>query len=242
MPIGFREAEWDASVYRSVLMCLNCGLVMDFQDDSFPEICDFYPLRSPEGDIVEEKVRYCCPRCGVYLDEVEPKYVTIWPEIPGVTEALEKGECQGIEFKGWGDEIQGRLPPPLKEQLTESIAAFATSNAGMIYLGIEDDGTVTGIDTSKSEDEFGLDIANLARDRVKPSLSGVEVKFLPHKEKTVVAISVPKGFEPVYHTRAGIPYLRDGRRKRPAEPHEVEELRSAYFKRVKQQTSHSAKT
>ena len=172
--------------------------------------------------------------------------MTIWPEIPGIAEALKKGECQGIEFKGWRDEIRGRLPPPLKKQLTESIAAFATSNPGMIYLGIEDDSTVTGIDTNISEDQFGLMIADFARNRVKPSLSGVEVKFLRYrvegKEKTVIAIAVPKGFGPVYCTKAGIPYLRDGRRKRPAEPHEVEELRSAYFKRVKQQTSHSAKT
>jgi predicted HTH transcriptional regulator len=219
---------------------------MDFQDDPVPEICDSYPLYSPEGDIMEEKVRYCCPRCGVYLDEIEPKYVTIWPEIPGVTEALEKGECQGIEFKGWRDEIRGRLPPPLKKQLTESIAAFATSNPGIIYLGIENDGTVTGVDTNISKDRFELMIADFARNRVKPSLSGVEVKFLRYRvegeEKTVIAIAVPKGFGPVYCTKAGIPYLRDGGRKRPAEPHEVEERRSAYFKRVKQQTSHSAKT
>ncbi len=246
MPIGFREDEWDASVYRTVLMCSNCGLLMDLQDDPVPEICTFYPLRSPEGDIIEEKVRYCCPRCGVYLDEVEPRYVTIWPKIPGVVEALKKGECQTIEFKGWRDEIQKKLPKPLKKQLTKSIAAFASSNIGIIYLGIENDGTVTGIDTSVSKDDFGLTIANFARDRVKPSLSGVEVEFLPHvvegKEKTVIAILVPKGFEPIYRTKAGTPYLRDGRRNRPAEPHEVEKARRDYLKRVKQHTSHSART
>ena len=233
--VKFEEAEWDASLYRRVLMCSNCGLLMDLQDDPVPEPCDFYPLYSPEGEIVEvEEIRYCCPRCSVYLDEVEPRYVTIWPEIPGVAEALTRGECQTIEFKGWKDRIQGKLPKRLKKQLTQSIAAFATSNPGMIYLGIEKDRTVTGIDTGKSEDEFGLDIANLARDRVKPSLSGVEVKFLLHvvesKEKTVIAIAVPKGFGPVYYIERNIPYLRDGNRNRPAEPHEVERLIRAHKK------------
>lgn len=239
------KADWDASLYRKVLMCSNCGFLMDLQNGSVPEPLGVDYAYSPEGEIIERGV-WVCPRCGVNLDEVEPIYVTIWRELPGVADALDRGEGQRIEFKSCRERIQKRhFPKDLSKQLTESIAAFATSNPGIIYLGIENDGTVTGVNTDMSEDEFGLRIAELAKNRVKPSLSGVEVKFLTHtvegEEKTVIAIAVPEGSEPVYYTEANIPYLRDGRRKRPAEPHEVKELITAH-KKAKRQISRLARS
>jgi hypothetical protein len=230
------EPDWDASLYRWVLMCTNCGYIMDFQDaDERSEPVWIPKSGYPSDPDYEESP--CCPRCLIDLSEVEPRYVTIWPEIPGVPEALTRGECQTIEFKSWKDKIQGKLPTPLKKLLTESIAAFATSNPGIIYLGIEDDGTVTGVDTNISEDQFGRMIADFAKNRVKPSLDRVEVRFLTHtvegEKKAVIAIAVPKGSAPVYYTEANTPYLRDGKRNRPAEPHEVERLHRAHKKAPK---------
>lgn len=134
---------------------------------------------------------------------------------------LVEGESQRVEFKE-------KIPDTVRE-LAEVIASFATSNAGTIYLGIDNSGNVVGIDgldSVEAKDEFQQRILGITR-MVKPQIR-VNVDFIQKDSKNIVGITVPKGTKPVYYV-GGIPYLRDLSASRRAEPEEVEELYQKYF-------------
>lgn len=140
---------------------------------------------------------------------------------------LQKGESQGIEF-------MADFPRSARD-LAKEIAAFATSNAGTIYLGVNDDGKLSGVSDVKNlrditgKDAFQKRIQGTCG-TIKPSIR-VKVDFLEKLGKIIIRISVPKGVEPMYYCR-GIPYLRDLTSSRPAKPSEVKELHFKYFQKV----------
>lgn len=136
---------------------------------------------------------------------------------------LAEGESQRVEFKE-------KIPDTVKE-LAEVIASFATSNTGTIYIGVDDSGTVVGLDgldNTRGRDEFQQRILGISR-MVEPAVR-VSIDFLERNSKNVVRIIVPKGSEPVYYV-GGIPYLRDLSASRRATAAEVKELHQKYFER-----------
>jgi len=131
--------------------------------------------------------------------------------------ALVEGEGQSIEF------IAGY--PDNAHELAKEIAAFSTSNDGTVFLGVTDDGQVVGmvdLDEAVQRDALQQRISGVTTGIVRPS-ANVSVSFVPHRDKTVVRIFVPKGADPVYYVR-NVPYLRHLDKSRPADPHEVEGL------------------
>jgi ATP-dependent DNA helicase RecG len=132
------------------------------------------------------------------------------------------GEGQDLEYM--------RMYPKDTGELAKEVAAFATSNAGTILLGVEDTGELTGlqgVDTSKDRDKLVERVAGVCGGTVAPSITPV-VKWVVEGGKTVLVINVPKGSEPVYYSN-GKPYLRHITSSRPADPHEVKELVRAFL-------------
>lgn len=126
----------------------------------------------------------------------------------------EQGEGQSLEYKqffpkqGWG--------------LAQEIAAFATSNDGLILIGVADDGELIGLpdaDTPNKRDALCRRVEGICTEVVAPSLTP-SISFLQEAGQTVMAISVAKGPEPVYYCD-GRPYLRHLSESRRARPHEV---------------------
>lgn len=68
---------------------------------------------------------------------------------------LEQGEDQITEFKG------GQFH---NESLDKEVVAFANSHGGSIFIGIEDDGTVSGIDDKTIEER----VINICRNLIEP--------------------------------------------------------------------------
>jgi hypothetical protein len=71
-----------------------------------------------------------------------------------VRDAANKGEGMRIEFKPFVDLESKRKPDSKKTKLDEivrTVAAFANTAGGHIYLGIEDDCSITGIDNKLNE-------------------------------------------------------------------------------------------
>jgi hypothetical protein len=135
---------------------------------------------------------------------------------------LKTGESQEIEFVADFTESA--------RDVAKEIAAFATSNSGRIYLGVNDYGELVGVSGVKNlEDIAGKDECQKRAQGisriVKPAIR-VKVAFLKRRDKIIVRISVPKGSEPVYYCH-GVPYLRDLTSSRPATPSEVKELQAA---------------
>ena len=52
--------------------------------------------------------------------------------------------------------------------IKKEIIAFANCDGGKIYIGIEDDGTVIGVEDS---DSIALQVSNMVRDAIKADLS-----------------------------------------------------------------------
>ena len=65
-----------------------------------------------------------------------------------VTELIASGEGPKIEFKAafrW-DDRQERENPELQRATTKTIAAFLNSDGGHLLIGVQDNGTICGLD------------------------------------------------------------------------------------------------
>lgn len=130
---------------------------------------------------------------------------------------IERGEGQDLEFKS---EF-----PRNGNELAREIAAFATSGAGTLLIGVSNSGELLGIQGAEdSEERDGLTnrLAGLCKNNVQPAITP-EAKFAVRDEKIVLAVITPKGPDPVYYSR-NKPYLRHLTEARPAQPQEVIEL------------------
>ena len=103
--------------------------------------------------------------------------------------------------------------------IKKEIIAFANYDGGKIYIGIEDDGTVIGVEDS---DSVALQVSNMVRDAIKPDLTmflHYETKEI--EQKQVVIIDIQRGTErPYYIAKKGLRpegvYVRQGYSSVPA--------------------------
>lgn len=148
-------------------------------------------------------------------------------ELPSL---LSKGENQFLDFK----KELGR-----KERLAKEIASFATSNDGMILIGVNDDGQVCGIDDGFNQPvrkELVENIEKICSGCIKPSVTP-DFKFAIKDGKVILAINITKGPEPVYYTNSNVPYLRNHSQARPAEPNEVYQLVKVHIEKISSNNS-----
>lgn len=97
-------------------------------------------------------------------------------QVPSVEEALRSGESQIVEFKRGlsGDEAKAG---GVEEEVVRSIAAFANTNGGVIFTGIDDAGHVKGLELDFAErDRLERKIQQLIRARIRPT-PPVEISF-----------------------------------------------------------------
>src|SRR5262249_42963430 len=145
---------------------------------------------------------------------------------PTLEEALQQGEGQNIEFKrGVSDavEIFGKND----DQLAESIAAFANTNDGVIFLGVDDWGKVKGLPLDfKQRDLLEQKIRQLVRNRIKP-IPPVQITFEEVRGFIIAKIVVARGEAPVYMMDGRI-YIRSGSSDVQAQPEDVQRLIAEY--------------
>lgn len=105
------------------------------------------------------------------------------------------------------------------ENLKYEVTAFANTDGGTIYIGIEDDGTVIGIE---NVDKTLLSITNMIRDSIHPDVTlFTDVNTVDIEEKTVIRIDILRGTERPYYIKGkgirpeGI-YVRQGASSVPA--------------------------
>ena len=117
-------------------------------------------------------------------------------------------ESETIEFK--------RI---ITDDIKKEIIAFANCDGGKIYIGIEDDGTVTGLEDAN---QAALQISNMIRDAVKPDLTMfVHYETLEKEHRQILLVDVQRGTgRPYYIARKGLRpegvYVRQGYSAVPA--------------------------
>ena len=105
------------------------------------------------------------------------------------------------------------------EDIKKEIIAFANCEGGKLYIGVLDDGTVTGLD---NPNETSLRISNMVRDAIKPDLTMfLHYETITVDEKKIVAVDIQQGTErPYYIAKKGLRpegvYVRQGYSSVPA--------------------------
>lgn len=89
------------------------------------------------------------------------------------------------------------------DDIKKEIIAFANCKGGKLYIGIQDDGTVVGLN---DPDGVALQVSNMVRDAIKPDLTMfLHYVTLNEDGKQIVAIDVQQGTErPYYIAKKGL--------------------------------------
>lgn len=103
-------------------------------------------------------------------------------------EIISNGESSGIEFIR--DDIRS-------EQLAKEIVAMVNFQGGRVLLGVEDDGTISGLQRDSTEEW----VMNVIRDKVDPVVLPFYEKIKINEEKYVAVITFPQGISKPYVVR-----------------------------------------
>jgi hypothetical protein len=149
-----------------------------------------------------------------------------------LTEALKRGEGQEVEFK----EMLPHAGRPDGERdgvrrFATALAAFANSNPGNVFVGVDDRGEVRGLATeSAKEKEKALEvIKNLILQHISPTITP-EVGWVDHDGRTVMHLYVPRGHQPIY-TVGGAIYIRHLASVQAARADQVESMMRKFYGR-----------
>ena len=83
------------------------------------------------------------------------------------------------------------------EDIKNTIVAFANCEGGTLYIGVNDDGKVCGID---NVDDTMLRVTNAIRDAVRPDITMfVECRNDVMDEKSIVCVTVRRGTARPYY-------------------------------------------
>jgi ATP-dependent DNA helicase RecG len=129
-------------------------------------------------------------------------------------EMIRNGENSGVEFKR--DAIQNL-------GLARELVAFSNFEGGVVLLGVEDDGSVSGITRSDPE-QF---VMNACRDKVRPGLIPFyEVIKDVEPGKDVAAVRVSRGLDvhTVWHDNKNAYFIRVGTQSREPTSEELSRL------------------
>ena len=126
-------------------------------------------------------------------------------------QVLLNGEGLTVEFKTWihVKDMRDRI-----SLVVDELIAFANAKGGIVYMGVEDDGTVTGC--------TGYDVQKLMEsiyDRTRPALF-TEIEVISYQGKDVLAIKVERDGT-TYATSDGRCLKRLGRNSKPYYPDEM---------------------
>ena len=111
------------------------------------------------------------------------------------------------------------LKSEVVSDICKEVIAFANKEGGTIYIGVQDDGQILGIENA---DRVILQINNIVRDSIKPDITMfVRYEALEAGGKQIVAVTVQKGTDrPYYLGSKGLKpsgvYVRNGTSADPA--------------------------
>lgn len=103
--------------------------------------------------------------------------------------------------------------------ICKEVIAFANTSGGTLYIGVEDDGNVVGVNDA---DKVILQLNNMIRDSIKPDITMfINYETLNVEGKDIIAVTIQKGIERPYYLgskglRPSGVYVRNGTSTDPA--------------------------
>ena len=116
---------------------------------------------------------------------------------------IAQGEDSRTQFK--------RGPIGVSKLATE-LAAFSNAEGGVILFGVDDDGTVVGLDKAEKK-ALDKELSNAANDNVRPSVYP-RTEFHTINGRQILVVSVPEGVSKPYADKAGNFWTKSGPDKR----------------------------
>ncbi len=124
-----------------------------------------------------------------------------------LSEIISNGENSYYEFKEEGIKAK---------ELAEEIVAFANSEGGMIFIGVDDDGNIKGVSDNSIEEKIMNICRNNCIPNISPGFQSVDING-----KAVAVVTIGKGLNKPYYTTDHKYYIRVGTTKRIASREEL---------------------
>lgn len=125
------------------------------------------------------------------------------------------------------------LKMTLNDDLEKEVVAFLNSHSGYIYIGVDKNGNITGVE---DYDNLILKITDRLKNNIYPSILGLfDIEVLKEADKYYIQIEVASGIEkPYYIKKYGMSprgcYIRIGTQASPLTQAEIDKM---YSKKVK---------
>ena len=129
-------------------------------------------------------------------------------------EIIANGENSGVEFKR--DDLR-------TQDLAKELVAFSNLEGGMVLLGVEDDGTITGL-TRQDLEEW---VMSVCRDKIRPAIVPLfEVVRNVEDNNDVAIVRVTRGYDvhALWHNNTNRYLMRVGTQSREASQEELARL------------------
>jgi ATP-dependent DNA helicase RecG len=129
-------------------------------------------------------------------------------------EIIRNGENSGVEFKR--DVLENHA-------LAKELVAFSNLSGGMVLLGVEDDGSISGLTRPDLEGW----VMTACRDKIRPGIIPFfEIVRDIEPEKAVAVVRVSRGFDvhSLWHNNRNTYYIRVGTQSREPSPEELGRL------------------
>ena len=149
---------------------------------------------------LEKKVKL--KRKKISAPQVEPQIFGF-----SLAKLLQTKENESIEFKStlrW-DIIERRINKDLEQAVAKTIAGFMNSMGGVLLIGVDDDGVVSGLEEDlntlpkKNHDSFQLHLRQLIESRLgKVSEAFVKIRFEDQKGKDACLVYMTPSDSPVF--------------------------------------------
>jgi ATP-dependent DNA helicase RecG len=104
-------------------------------------------------------------------------------------------------------------------KLAEEMCAMSNSRGGVIYVGVKDNNTISGLSQQESAQDNQY-ISNASNENIKPAIYP-QTKIIEMDGKLVLLIQVSEGPAKPYCTSAGVYWVKSGSDKRKASPQEL---------------------
>jgi predicted HTH transcriptional regulator len=140
-----------------------------------------------------------------FLENITVTEETVMPV--SLAEMIAQGESDELEFKStlrW-DIKEDKVNKKLEDLIMKTVAAFANSQGGTLLIGVDDDGSVLGLEhdflslEGADRDKFELHLRNLLNQQFGTAVvtSKIQIVFHEVEEKEVCQIDVMPVKEPL---------------------------------------------
>jgi len=125
---------------------------------------------------------------------------------------MEEFELRKELLLGEDSTRQFKREPVRDDKMAGEMVAFANSEGGRFFIGVDKDGTIRGLTGAQAE-ETGGNLAKLAWDSVRPPFS-ILTEAVPTSDGIVLVVTVPDGTSKPYCDKDGVYWVKNGPDKR----------------------------